>query len=43
MYEAIAVLCEPPGSFKLVIASIIRLSSLERWLPVNKRQKKSNI
>jgi hypothetical protein len=40
MYEAIAVLCEPPGSFKLVIASIIRLSSLQQWLLFIKSHKK---
>lgn len=28
MYVAIVVLLEPPGSFKLLIASIIRLSNL---------------
>lgn len=30
IYAAIAVLLEPPGSFKLLIASIIRSSSLRR-------------
>jgi len=29
MYDAMAVLFEPPGSFKLVMASNIRLSNLQ--------------